>query len=117
MRLWCIDCPARATHRGRCQEHYQAFKDGPAMRERSRRQATIAAGSNAAARKRAEIRKAGWVRCAHCPLTILPSAVDVDHIRPIAFGGEDVDGNIQVLCRPCHKAKTRSEFGHRTTPF
>jgi 5-methylcytosine-specific restriction protein A len=87
------------------------------MRTRSRRSATIAAGSNAAARKRAEIRRDGWAHCALCPLIVLPSAADVDHIIPIAFGGADVDSNIQVLCRPCHKRKTRQEFGHQTPPF
>ncbi|MFJ6054244.1 hypothetical protein [Streptomyces sp. NPDC092307] len=24
------------------------------------------------------------------------------------FGGEDVDGNVHVLCRDCHRVKTRA---------
>ena len=32
---------------------------------------------------------------------------DVDHIRPIALGGDEYDEeNLQVLCRDCHKQKT-----------
>ncbi|MEE1736146.1 HNH endonuclease signature motif containing protein [Streptomyces sp. BE147] len=31
-------------------------------------------------------------------------------MRPLALGGEDVDGNVQVLCRECHGLRTRTEF-------
>ncbi|WP_369016003.1 HNH endonuclease [Streptomyces sp. DSM 40907] len=37
--------------------------------------------------------------------------------QPLALGGTDTDGNVQPLCRPCHKAKNRTNFGHLTTPF
>ncbi|MET9147315.1 HNH endonuclease signature motif containing protein [Streptomyces sp. NPDC004042] len=37
--------------------------------------------------------------------------VDVDHVRPLALGGEDVAGNVQVLCHGCHQLKTATEFG------
>ncbi|WP_229848372.1 HNH endonuclease [Streptomyces melanogenes] len=37
--------------------------------------------------------------------------VDVDHVRPLSLGGEDVDSNVQVLCHGCHQLKTRTEFG------
>ncbi|MGW0530651.1 HNH endonuclease [Streptomyces sp. NPDC003032] len=45
----------------------------------------------------------------------LPSQVDIDHVRPLARGGEDIDTNVQVLCKQCHKAKTAMDFGKR--PF
>ncbi|WP_435838253.1 HNH endonuclease [Streptomyces chrestomyceticus] len=32
-------------------------------------------------------------------------------MRPLAMGGADTDGNVQVLCRGCHGLKTRTEFG------
>ncbi|MFF0440158.1 HNH endonuclease [Kitasatospora sp. NPDC004614] len=35
----------------------------------------------------------------------------MDHITPLALGGEDIDENVQPLCRPCHKAKTCEDFG------
>nr|WP_248296359.1 HNH endonuclease [Streptomyces sp. S1D4-11] len=28
--------------------------------------------------------------------------VDVDHVRPLSLGGEDIDSNVQVLCHGCH---------------
>ncbi|MFI1521036.1 HNH endonuclease [Kitasatospora cineracea] len=36
-------------------------------------------------------------------------AVDVDHVRPLSEGGEDVDSNVQVLCALCHTLKTDAE--------
>ncbi|MEU9562678.1 HNH endonuclease signature motif containing protein [Streptomyces sp. NPDC093108] len=39
------------------------------------------------------------------------NGVDVDHVRPLALGGEDVDLNVQVLCHGCHQLKTATEFG------
>jgi 5-methylcytosine-specific restriction protein A len=82
-----------------------------------RRRKAIQDGNNAAARLRAEIRRVGYVKCARCPLTVLASACDVDHIQPLALDGEDIDSNVQALCRPCHKAKTRVDFGFTNTPF
>ncbi|WTZ46592.1 HNH endonuclease [Streptomyces sp. NBC_01390] len=32
-------------------------------------------------------------------------------MRPLAMGGTDTDGNVQVLCRGCHQLKTATEFG------
>ena len=34
-----------------------------------------------------------------------------DHIKPLSQGGTDTDDNIQVLCKDCHDAKTRQDFG------
>ncbi|MFI9721514.1 HNH endonuclease [Streptomyces sp. NPDC052396] len=62
-------------------------------------------------------RRAGYVRCAKCRLSFLASAVDVDHITPLSLGGEDVPENTQFLCRPCHKMKTRADFGAGVPPF
>ncbi|MFJ1789536.1 HNH endonuclease [Streptomyces anulatus] len=39
------------------------------------------------------------------------NGVDVDHVRPLSLGGEDVDTNVQVLCHGCHGLKTATEFG------
>lgn len=87
------------------------------MRARRVRRDVIARGTNAAALMRADIRRRGVVECAGCGLTILASAVDVDHILPLAKGGEDVPDNVQPLCRPCHKSKTRDDFAFTNPPF
>lgn len=40
----------------------------------------------------------------------------VDHIKPKAKGGTDEEGNLEVLCRPCHEAKTTRDSGRRVRP-
>ena len=47
----------------------------------------------------------GW-RCLKCG----KPGREVDHIKPLKWGGEMFDpANCQTLCRGCHIAKTRSE--------
>jgi 5-methylcytosine-specific restriction protein A len=43
-------------------------------------------------------------------------AQELDHIVALANGGEDVPENRQGLCRECHDAKTRNEFGWKPKP-
>ncbi|MFF2645705.1 hypothetical protein ACFVUB_38435 [Streptomyces niveus] len=33
-------------------------------------------------------------------------------MRPLSFGGEDVDSTVQVLCHGCRQFKSRTDFGH-----
>jgi 5-methylcytosine-specific restriction protein A len=33
----------------------------------------------------------------------------VDHVKPLAWGGTDARSNKQALCRPCHEAKSKAE--------
>ncbi|MFI5765879.1 HNH endonuclease [Streptomyces sp. NPDC051563] len=113
----CIDCTEPATHRGRCEPHYQAYEDRPAVRARRKRREILARGNSAAARLRRIIRKSGYWACVRCGRHVLASNIDVDHIQPLALGGTDTDGNVQPLCRPCHKLKTREDFGAVGPPF
>ena len=34
---------------------------------------------------------------------------EVDHITPVSLGGSDDIGNLQLLCKECHKEKTGRE--------
>jgi len=45
--------------------------------------------------------------CNTCGLFPIPTTFEVDHIVEIADGGEDVSSNLQALCPPCHKRKTK----------
>ena len=62
------------------------------------------------ARPRALVGACGGARCARCGSLILADVVDVDHVQPLALGGEDTDGNVQILCRDCHLIKTGEDF-------
>lgn len=44
---------------------------------------------------------------------LVTAATAVDHILPLALGGEDVDANCRSLCEPCHLAVGAEQFGHR----
>ena len=45
--------------------------------------------------------------CAACTQKIeAGKAWDIDHILPLALGGTNEPHNLQILCRPCHRAKT-----------
>ena len=39
-----------------------------------------------------------WFRC------------EIDHILPVAMGGDDEDLNLYILCQGCHKEKTRKDI-------
>lgn len=42
-------------------------------------------------------------------------ATKVDHITPLAKGGNDEDGNTRNLCAEHHRIVTAQQFGHATT--
>lgn len=115
MRTRCLDCREWATHSGRCAMHHADYNARRSIKSHAKRRAAIARGNNAAAKLRRAVRKAVSGQCAICLRLFLPSQVDIDHRIPLAKGGEDVDENVQILCKHCHKAKTAMDFGKR--PF
>ncbi|MFD7610983.1 HNH endonuclease [Streptomyces sp. NPDC059828] len=115
MRVRCLDCREWATLKGRCTEHRKAYESGRTVQSHRKRREAVARGSNAAATLRKAVRAAVGGTCAHCGGIFLPSQVDIDHVKPLALGGEDVASNVQVLCKRCHRIKTAMDFGKR--PF
>lgn len=55
--------------------------------------------------------------CRHCERkNRLTEAEEVDHIKPIADGGDPYEfGNLQSLCKRCHRMKTAKENAERIT--
>lgn len=48
--------------------------------------------------------------CVMCNATPLDQHIHLDHIKPLAEGGEPFnEENIQILCRECHGKKTAKE--------
>lgn len=115
MRTRCLDCREWATHSGRCALHHSHYNAQRSIKSHSKRRAAIARGNNAAAKMRRAVRKSMGADCASCLRFFLPSQLDIDHVLPLAKGGEDVEGNVQALCKQCHKTKTAIDFGKR--PF
>ena len=62
---------------------------------------------------RARVAAADHQRCAYCltaeAITGLPLAID--HIQPIALGGETIFGNLCLACRSCNEFKTSQVSG------
>ena len=54
-----------------------------------------------------------WTQDPHCQscreLVDYPWGFELDHIVPLSQGGPDTEGNSQVLCIDCHKAKSAAE--------
>ncbi|MFF2544005.1 HNH endonuclease [Kitasatospora sp. NPDC058063] len=70
-----------------------------------------------AERLRRLVDRAGSAVCGLCGEGFPAELVDVDHRQPLALGGEDTDDNVWSLCRPCHRGKTREDFGMFVVPF
>ena len=48
--------------------------------------------------------------CARCGGRIRPGQRwEIDHITPLGLGGRDAPDNLQVVCAPCHRDKTRRD--------
>ena len=74
----------------------------------AQRRALSRSGWRWSERRRQVIRRDGG-RCQLCPTDRPTPGSVVDHILPIIEGGTDDLGNLQLLCTPCHNAKTRRE--------
>lgn len=48
-------------------------------------------------------------KCESCGIYLQPAAWQCDHIVPVSKGGTNDITNLQVLCIPCHRRKTRAE--------
>jgi len=56
-------------------------------------------------------------KCEHCGISLyhrLSNSTgpkyDFDHIVPLCLSGEHSANNLQVLCKPCHKIKTKTDI-------
>ena len=52
-------------------------------------------------------------KCAKCGRTY---DLSLDHITPICRGGSVTEENIQILCWPCHQAKSSLDGSHKKFP-
>lgn len=55
--------------------------------------------------------------CRRCrEKNIFRAANTVDHIKPVAFGGDNSYNNLRPLCDKCHKEVTYEQFDGRLRP-
>ena len=50
--------------------------------------------------------------CKGCERALDIDLLEIDHIKPRSKGGQDVDGNIQLLCGPCNRIKGNRSMGY-----
>ena len=100
-------CPHDAVRHGRCRAH---MTQEYARIERYRGTATSRGYDHAWTTLRNRYIKAHPF-CVVCDRNgVLTLAAEVDHITPLARGGERLNpANLQALCRSCHQAKTGRE--------
>jgi len=98
-------CSKMAVDKGRCEEHpieAWASNKGKSRHDRGY-------GSDWEKIRRAVIERDGHL-CQNClGAGIFTSGNQVDHIIPKYLGGNDAPTNLQLLCVPCHTAKTQEE--------
>lgn len=66
------------------------------------------------AKERARLFKLFGGKCYLCKGTIdgTKEAWEIEHVIPLAQGGDDEDGNLQLAHAKCHKAKTVQDVGN-----
>ena len=47
--------------------------------------------------------------CQKCNKNVKVKEFEIDHIKPLAIGGNNEESNLQILCKGCHKNKTSDE--------
>lgn len=97
-------CPRYAVKGGRCEQHQPKAWD-----HKGKSAADRGYGRRWEKLRLMVMGRDSWL-CQECKRRgLLRTATDCDHIVPKARGGLDHPDNLQALCRPCHKRKTRDE--------
>lgn len=70
-------------------------------------------GRKAVEQRRRRMERTHWL-CELCSAKGITRQADVvDHIKPLALGGDDSDENTRNLCHDHHRSVTAEQFGYR----
>lgn len=100
---WQRDNPERAaaTHRA----WKQTNPDKVCLYTRRRKAALLKVGGDHTSEDIARIRALQKNRCAYCRVDLRKIKSHVDHILPLAGGGDNSRSNLQILCKDCNLTK------------
>lgn len=57
-------------------------------------------------------------QCCECGVRIVGSIrPEFDHVTAIANGGRNAESNLQLLCKPCHASKTKSDVAEKSVSY
>lgn len=96
-------CKAYATQRSRCDEHQPPAWEGKGSGS------SRGYGWDWSRKRKRVLRRDGYICKALIECNGLARATEVDHVVPKFEGGTDSDDNLQAICTPCHREKTRRE--------
>lgn len=74
-----------------------------------KRRRRVVPGKTTWANLRRQLIASAQFRCQRCRKQKQFTELTLDHITPVFAGGSSEPSNLQVLCEPCHAAKTRRE--------
>lgn len=86
-------------------KHYAANRDTYLAYSAKRKAAKRAVEHVPYTRTEIYERDGGHCRECHLELHNVPNGFDIDHIVPLSLGGVDTPANLQLMCRPCNRAK------------
>lgn len=104
-RSSCVECGTPITGGPYCEAH----KPKPRESSRAAYRAGYRDPNYHRERQAALTRSKG--ACELCGRRV--ARLEVDHIVPLRDGGANTRANLQVLCQPCHQAKTRVDRRRR----
>ena len=103
----CLECqriaPPGNSRCAQCSAKVRRKWDQSSEKRRSTRLST---GEGAARRLRYRINKLGYSDCVSCARRFVASNIEVDHIIGLAQGGQDIEENLQPMCKSCHYVKS-----------
>lgn len=110
LRRPCLDCN-RLTRpgRSRCDDCTRAIRKRWDRGSVLNRQHRMRGSGGAAQRLRRKVNTQGGSSCMGCGTWHPAPSIRIDHVHPVGKGGTDQDDNVQPLCVPCHRIKTRQE--------
>ena len=110
LRRPCLDCN-RLTRpgRSRCDACTRAVRKGWDRGSVLNRQRRMRGAGGGAQRLRRKVNTQGGASCMGCGSWHPARSIRIDHVVTVGSGGTDEDDNVQPLCLPCHRIKTRQE--------
>ena len=70
------------------------------------------------ARVKDRVRLRCGAKCSECGIAVDGRIRgDVDHVRAIILGGENRESNLQLLCLPCHRSKTKRDVAAKAVAY
>lgn len=102
------------ANRERSRRWYENNRDKAVVSSRLSRPRVAANGGALTGEEWAEIKRAANYRCLCCGRQEPEITLTIDHVVPVAWGGNSDPENIQPLCLDCNRKKSNRHVDYRT---